>query len=274
MEAIELLGFANDTESRVALTDALAAPSAPLQIASLNALTRRGNTTAFTNALERWPKLTTAARARAVTIALSRREFTLPLLDALQSGTIAAAQISAADAERLLSHRESAIRERARKLLGREETTRADVIEKYRPALALVGTAERGRATYQQRCATCHRLGQEGNAVGPDLASVANAGKEKLLTSILNPNAEVAAAFVAQTVETKSGETLVGLLAGENAQSITLKLANGETSQIPRTTIASLRSSNRSLMPEGLEDGLSLEQMADLLAWIASGGRP
>jgi putative heme-binding domain-containing protein len=121
---------------------------------------------------------------------------------------------------------------------------------------------------YQQRCITCHRSGAEGSAVGPDLASVANSGKEKLLVSILDPNAEVAAAFVAYSVETRSGESFLGVLAGENPLSVILKTSNGESTRIGRENISSMRGSDKSLMPEGLEEGLSAQDMADLLEFV------
>ena len=141
-------------------------------------------------------------------------------------------------------------------------------MKRFRPALDLQGDAARGHALYQQRCVTCHRAGAEGFAVGPDLASVANNGKEKLLTSNSDPSAEVAAAYIAYSIETKRGESFLGVLASDNPLSVILKVPNGETPRFARETISSMHASDKSLMPEGLEEGLSTLDMADLLEFV------
>ena len=94
-------------------------------------------------------------------------------------------------------------------------------------------------------------------------------GKEKLLASILDPNAEVAAAYLAYAVETRTGESFLGLLAGETPQAVLLKLPNGETIRLGRANLAALRAGEKSLMPEGLEEGLSNQGVADLLEFVA-----
>ena len=68
----------------------------------------------------------------------------------------------------------------------------------------------------------------------------------------------------------KDREQLYGLIVSENAVSITLRLAGGVTRNILRIDIASLESTNRSLMPEGWEDSLTLQDLADLIAFIKS----
>ena len=173
------------------------------------------------------------------------------------------------DVQKLLASRDSFQRARAEKLFHRNDAARPDVVKKFRPALELKASAERGRTIYQARCTSCHRAGGEGFAVGPDLASVANGGKEKMLTSIFDPNAEVAAAYVAYAVETKSGESFLGVLAGENPAAVMLKIPNGETVRVARENISALRGSEKSLMPEGLEEGLSAQDVADLLEFVA-----
>jgi putative heme-binding domain-containing protein len=78
----------------------------------------------------------------------------------------------------------------------------------------------------------------------------------------------VAAAYAAYSVETKRGESFLGVLTGENPLSVMLKMPNGETPRFVREDIAALRGSDKSLMPEGLEEGLSAQEMADLLEFV------
>jgi putative heme-binding domain-containing protein len=267
-EAVEFLQYANDTESRIALAGLLAPASSPgLQSAVVTVLSRRRDQT-MTNVFARWSQLAPRTRAKAVSLALARRDMTSALLQAVEKGDIARTELSASDIQRLTTYNDGALRTRALKVFHRDESARSEVVKRFRGALDLKGDARRGHAIYQQRCITCHRSGAEGSAVGPDLASVANSGKEKLLTSILDPNAEVAAAFVAYSVETKGGESFQGVLAGENPLAVMLKTASGETTRIGRENISSMRGSDKSLMPEGLEEGLSAQDIVDLLEFV------
>ena len=183
-------------------------------------------------------------------------------------------ELTVMDVQRLLTSRDSFQRARAEKFFRPSDTARPEVVKKFHPSLNLKGSAERGHAIYLTRCASCHRTGGEGFAVGPDLASVVNGGKEKLLTSIFDPNAEVAAAYVAYSIETKSGESFLGVLAGENSSAVMLKVPNGETVHIARENISSLRASDKSLMPDGLEEGLSEQDVADLLEFVTQAKPP
>ena len=270
VEAVEFLGRSGDSQAPGALVELLAPTiTPPLQSAAVTALARRGLAGA-TNIFARWSQLAPAARAKAVSLALGRRETAGALLHAVEQGSVARTELAAADVQRLTTHSDAGLRAQAKKIFQRDNSARVEVVRKFRPALELKGDAARGRTVYQQRCASCHRAGDEGLAVGPDLASVAAGGAEKLLTSILDPNAEVAAAFIAYTVETRGGESHLGVLASDTPAAVTLKLPNGETVRVARESVRSLRGSDQSLMPEGLEEGLSVQDMADLLEFIAS----
>jgi putative heme-binding domain-containing protein len=138
----------------------------------------------------------------------------------------------------------------------------------------LAGDKVNGQKIYLDRCASCHRLGQAGHALGPDLVTVKSAGKEKLLVNIIDPNREVAPNYLAYLVETQNGESLVGLVANETATSLTLRQAFGQESVLLRTNLKRLESQKLSLMPEGLEAGLSPQDMADLLECITADAPP
>lgn len=268
IEAVEFLAANRDSASRAVFLGLLApSVSAPLQSAAVAALNQRRE---MTNVFAQWPQLTRPARAKAIALSLARRESAISLLHWIEHGSIARNELAAAEVQRLTTHSDASVREAAKKVFHRDASPRAEVVKKFRPALDLKGDAGRGHELYQQRCASCHRAGTEGFAVGPDLASVATSGKEKLLVSILDPNAEVAAAFVAYTVETKDGESQVGVLAGESPLHVLLKLPNGESPRLRRETISALRASDKSLMPEGMEEGLSAQDIADLLEFVAT----
>jgi putative heme-binding domain-containing protein len=190
------------------------------------------------------------------------------LLAAVEQGMVQRHELAAADVQRLTTHSDAAIKTQAKRLFDRPVSQRTQAIHALRPSLEMAGEATRGQVIFRQRCASCHRAGSEGFPVGPDLASVTGNGKEKLLASILDPNAEVAAASVAYAVETKDGDSFLGVLAGDNPLAVLLRVPNGESVRIPRENIVSMKASGQSLMPEGLAEGLTAQEMADLLEFI------
>src|SRR5204862_4928006 len=111
-------------------------------------------------------------------------------------------------------------------------------------------------------------LGEMGFAVGPDLAALRAKEPDYWLKNILDPNAVIEPRFVAYAIETRDDRSLSGVIKTETASSLTLVSGSGVTETIARSDIKSIRASNLSLMPEGLEQAMSVQDMADLLAFV------
>src|SRR5438046_8901606 len=94
------------------------------------------------------------------------------------------------------------------------------------------GDASRGQKVFETACATCHRVGDVGKDVGPNLATIRQWNPEQVLSNILDPNREVAPNFVGYTIETKDGRTIDGLIADESPASLTLNRAEGVTETV------------------------------------------
>jgi putative heme-binding domain-containing protein len=107
-----------------------------------------------------------------------------------------------------------------------------------------------------------------GNVVGPDLGALAHRSVEDLLSNILDPNMAINPSYIAYTVETASGEIESGILQSESAEAVVLLQALGKKVTIPRKQIKRLQSSGLSLMPEGLEAGLTPNDLRDLIAFL------
>jgi putative heme-binding domain-containing protein len=273
LSAVHLLTFESYARTS-GLLSSLLRPDQPqaIQLAAAAALDGYRDASVGRDLVNAWPRLAGRVREEFVGILLKRKERVAVLLDAIEAGAVRREALSLAQQAQLRSHRDSAIREQAVKVLGRAATPeRQAVVEAFESALSLKGDSANGRRTFQARCATCHKLGSEGHALGPDLATVKSGGKEKLIVAILDPNREVAPNFLSYAIETKDGESLSGVLASESANSVTLRMAGGAESVIARANIASLQSQGRSLMPEGLEEGLKPQDMADLLEFIVTG---
>ena len=131
----------------------------------------------------------------------------------------------------------------------------------------------RGSLVFVQRCALCHKQGDVGNDIGPNLQSVAGHTAEKLLVSILDPNASIEPGYAAYTCRLATGEEFYGIIAAETANSLVLKGAEGTAHTVLRAEILSVRGLNLSLMPEGLETDLSKQDMADLIRYLQQAAR-
>jgi putative heme-binding domain-containing protein len=107
-----------------------------------------------------------------------------------------------------------------------------------------------------------------GQVIGPDLSGLGSRPKEAILVDLLDPSRVVSADYVSYSLVTRAGDTLVGVLAAETATSVTLRRAGQPDETILRSQIQDWRAEGKSLMPDGLEQGMSVEDMADLLEFL------
>jgi putative heme-binding domain-containing protein len=130
------------------------------------------------------------------------------------------------------------------------------------------GSPYEGEKIFAQRCAGCHRLFFKGGTLGPDLTHYQRDNLGTMLVSIVNPNAEIREGFACQMVETASGQTLSGYVAERTDSLLRLRTLDGQTAVIAAAEVKSVAPLGRSLMPEGLLEGLSDAQLRDLFAWL------
>jgi putative heme-binding domain-containing protein len=134
------------------------------------------------------------------------------------------------------------------------------------------------QAFVDAQCLACHRMGDEGGGVGPDLTAISSRFKRiDMLESILDPNKVLSEQFQNTTVFTKDGEDHTGRLVDETPEQIVLvpnQLEPGKHVVVNKSDISSRRASTVSPMPAGLADVLSRDEILDLLAFLESGGRP
>lgn len=268
VSAVRVVGM-GPFEAAAAVLPALLDPVQPqaVQLTALAAWARYPIPAVAQEILKRWGGFTPRLRSEALAVLLARPDRTALLLDAVERGDVPRADIPSTEADALRKHKEAGLRERASRLLT-ALSSRDAVVRKFSDALTLPGVPERGRTNYTARCASCHRSGGEGHAVGPDLETVRTTGREKVLTSILDPNRDVQPNYQAYDLETRDGDSLSGIVIAENASGVTLRRAFGEQTTVPRANISSMKGRGQSLMPEELEAGLTAQDLADLLAFI------
>ena len=130
----------------------------------------------------------------------------------------------------------------------------------------------------QATCFACHRFGQEGGAIGPDLTSAAGKfSPHDFLEQIIEPNKEISDQYGSMTFKMKDGSIIVGRIAnlgGDNYKVITNLFAPGEMANVDSKKVKSVEPSKISMMPPGLLNTLSDEDILDLTAYVLSAGDP
>jgi putative heme-binding domain-containing protein len=213
-----------------------------------------------------WPHYGPKAQNAALEALLARDDRAVALLEAK---VVKPEAFSAAQVQALIKHKSPKVAAAAKTALASViPPSREEMAAKFKPAVAAKGDAVKGQTQFMGRCMICHKAGANGFAVGPDLITVKTKGREALLEAILMPHKEVASQYIAYTVNTKDGQTLAGVISDDNASSMTLKMPGGAERTIQRADIKGSSSSGQSLMPEGLETGMTVEDMADLLSFI------
>jgi putative heme-binding domain-containing protein len=137
------------------------------------------------------------------------------------------------------------------------------------------GDADEGRRVFfsaASLCATCHIAEGRGVRVGPDLSTIARSlNKEKLIDSILTPSREIGPLYVMKSVVLKDGSTVSGVQSDkESGGRVDIFLPGGVVQQIPHTKVARIDIAPVSLMPEGLELALTVQEFRDLIAYLES----
>jgi putative membrane-bound dehydrogenase-like protein len=271
VKSVDLLAAAAP-EGFDAVLDELLTPrqSSELQVAAIAAAARANHVAAMELALGRLASCTPAVQSSILDAAFSRESFVQLLLDAVARGTVDRTQIDAARRERLVAHRDPTLAARSRELLldAASAADRREVLERYRAALVLDRNSQRGQAVFEKQCAKCHRLGDQGFAVGPDLLTARTRADETLMTDLLDPSSQLTVGYPTYTVITSNGRIFTGVLAAESATSLTLREQEGKESVILRQEVDELTVSSVSMMPEKLEQELSPQDVADLLGFL------
>ena len=221
--------------------------------------------------LSAWKNYTPAARRTAVAQLMRRPAWSESLLDAVAKGDLLPGDLGPQQWQQLGQSTAPKLAQRARELQNAGKGLSADregVVKQFLPAAGKAGNATRGKELFTANCAVCHKVDGVGQNIGPDLSGIGARPKSEILTEILDPNRSVEANYRLWNVTTKSGETWSGRLDGETSTSIELLDLTGQKHTLQRSTLASVESSNQSIMPVGFES-LGEADLASLLEYLA-----
>jgi len=241
--------------------------STPLQVATIAALRSQSSPEIAALLLTRYPEQLPTVRRATLDLLTSRPDWTVQFLDAVAAEQIAASDVDPARRWQLMQHNDVAVRTAAERLFAAEMKDREEVVRRFQTALELTGDAARGNTVYAANCASCHRIGSEGIAVGPDIGDASMKTSAQLLTDILDPNRAVDANFVNYVALTVDGVGHQGIITSESETGLVLLGVDGKPVTILRDDLESL-TSGKSMMPEGVEQQIDPQKMADLLTFL------
>jgi putative membrane-bound dehydrogenase-like protein len=269
-QSVELLGFIPFTKSEPVWKELLnSSQSHEIQKMAVASLVYYRDTEVSKMILDQYSSMTPDIQRDMVAILLRRTNLIVPLFQAIKERKVASGQISSIHRTIFMKHSNKEIRQLALELFkGDVPGPRSDVIKAYQGALTLKGDLKQGQKIFEKECMICHKMGQKGFDVGPNLVTVKNRTSSEILTHILDPNREVSPNYQEYVIATVDGQIKTGIISAETPTGITLKIAEGKTELIPRTDIENLSATGKSLMPEGLEKKITKKQMADLIYYV------
>lgn len=270
--AMQLLGrgFDEHEQDLEILADLLSPRnSRSIQSAAVMAITKYGSQKAPEILLERWKSFGPGLRSEVLNALLSRSAWVEAILNGIEQKTVLASEIDTSSRQLLVNHKDAAIRKRAMQLMASSlNSNRKKVIEQYSSISSMKGNVEAGHKLFVKRCTVCHQLNKEGKPIGPDLSALTDKSQQALLVAILDPNRAIENKYVSYLAVTVNGLTYNGLLAAESGESITLIQNDGKPITLLRNDLEELLSTGKSLMPEGLEKDISLQDMSDVIAYL------
>ena len=267
-QCVELVGQFKSSDDR--MRELLAENQPPeLRVASFDVLLRLQRDWTRKFFLSELNSMTSGLRAQAVQSLTGSTVNATWLMQKIEAGAVPKQVVDPSTTKRLRKHPDKTVRALATKLF-QPNASRAAVIEKYAVAAKNLGDAHKGKKLFSQHCSACHKIDGVGTNVGPDISDSRRKTPEYLLASILDPNAAIDAAFMQYTALTDDGQIVEGLLINETAQSITLAQKGGKQVTLDRDQIERFHSPGVSLMPEGFEQNVDVQAMADLLSYLKS----
>ena len=142
-------------------------------------------------------------------------------------------------------------------------------------ALSRTGNVERGRKLFfngeKSQCLKCHRLADQGEAIGPELTGVGGRfSRVHIIESILEPSRTMAPSFQLTEFLLRDGSELSGVQISDSDGTLTLADSQGRKRTVAKSAIQQQRTGTLSLMPEGLEKALTPEEFIDLVEFLVN----
>jgi len=249
-----------------------------LDAAALTALARYEDAEIPELILSRYNRFRHEACVAAIETLCSRPAYAAALLKAIRDNRLGDAQLSASQARQIAQFEVPELNDLLTEVWGTLNQTSAEKEEKIaslRETLTAdtlaAGNAVHGRALFEKTCSSCHKLFGEGKPLAPDLTGGNRKNLDYLLENIVTPSAIVPNQYRMSTFVLNSGRVVNGVIKNETEQTVLVQTEKEEIA-IPQDEIELVKPSNLSLMPEGLIDRMTDEQIRDLIAYLQGDG--
>lgn len=214
-------------------------------------------------------------RSTACRTLASRPQWANQLIGELTQWRIRPEDIPADVVQQLRSHPSEETQKKVDQIFGKALPADSTNQNEFKRLKALLtqgsGEAQNGHAIFSKRCGNCHQLFGEGKKVGPPLDGYDRGNATFWLNAIIAPSMEIREGFQSYLVLTEDGRSVTGMIANQNAQTITLRNAENEITVLDRERIESLQAIPTSLMPTNLLSELSDQDIRDLFSYLSQG---
>ncbi len=242
--------------------------NASIRSAALNALLNFNEPAIGAEVAGAFAQMPASAKSTAIALLASRDAWRTALIPLIERGALMPADVPADVADRLRGSGNARFIELlpAPGEAAKVSRERADQIKAI--LKGGIGDAYAGEKLFDQRCASCHQLFHKGGRIGPNLTAYQRDDLGTMLASIVAPSAEIREGYENVTVSMKDGRVLGGFVADKDAKVVILRGFDGQDTALPQDEISELKSAGRSLMPDGLLDGLTDQQLRDFFAYL------
>lgn len=214
-------------------------------------------------------------RPKCVELLASRPTFAAMLVSAVEKTRLKPTDVPSADLQKIAAFKDAALNARIEKIWGKvappTPAEKVAAIHGHKVSVRLTtGDPAKGKPLFKQHCANCHVLFGEGAKIGPELTGADRKNLDFLLTSLVDPSAVIRKEFMSHSVVTTDGRTLNGLVAESSPTTVTLIDSKAQRISIAQADVEVMKPSSVSVMPEKLLDGMTAEQVRDLMAYLQS----
>lgn len=224
--------------------------------------------------LNQYSQLSESEREDVIQTLAARSDWALALLDAIESGKVNRKDVSPFVARQIQGLKDKRVGERLTAVWGQllpASAKRVELTKKYKAELTpeniKKADTSNGREVFSKRCASCHKLYNEGGDIGPALTGAQRSNLDYILENVLDPSAVVPRDYQVHIFELKTGRLVNGIVKTENEQAVTVATTN-EVLLIRKEEIDARTISKVSMMPEGLFDQLTPKEILDLVAYL------
>ena len=242
---------------------------------ALRALVSRSDERTSAVLLQTYARLTQSQRQLAVGVLVTRVAFAAELLDAIEAGQISSSDVTSWSLQQLRSIRDSGVQQRVSAIWSAEgdELKRVAEIDRLSrlmtPRYVAAGDLRAGRRIFDRTCAKCHRLFGEGGTIAPDLTGSGRQKADYVIRNLVDPSAEIDAAYRLTTVVTADGRVINGFIIRQDDRWLTIRNQDA-TVRLNMNDVDEVVTSRVSMMPEGMLKTFSDEEFRDLLRYLAS----